>query len=325
MTSAALAFIISAIVAILIGPKAIRILSGLKLRQTISEDAPERHKQKQGTPMMGGIIILIGFLAGTIIVHQIDSRASAVLFLTLASSFIGFADDYLIATRGKNLGLKARQKLAAQFAVAIVFMAWVYFTGNYRTTVVYLFGGDMLNLGWFYYPLAVMMIVGMSNATNLADGLDGLSAGVTVILALALGGLVWMAHDASPSLTILSWALAGGCLGFIWYNCNPAKIFMGDTGSLALGAAIAGIAILGKREFFFLLLSTIFIIEALSVIIQVISYKTTRKRVFKMTPIHHHFELSGWPETRIVIRFWILQALISVCVLAIAGVFRPWE
>ncbi|MHB1455418.1 MAG: phospho-N-acetylmuramoyl-pentapeptide-transferase [Armatimonadota bacterium] len=325
MTSAAIAFIISLLCSILIGPRAIKSLKALKLRQTVSEDAPDTHKQKQGTPMMGGIIIIIGFLAGVFAFFQIDSRVTAVLLLALGSALIGFADDYLIATRGKNLGLKARQKLAAQFIIAILFMFWVYASRDPRTTRILMPNGFFIDFGWTYYPLMTLMIVGMSNAFNLADGLDGLASGMTAILALALGGLVLTARDANPALTIMCWSLAGACFGFLWHNCNPAKIFMGDTGSLMLGSATVGIAIAGKCEFFYLVLGAIFVFEALSVIIQVVSFKTRKKRVFKMTPIHHHFELSGMPETRIVVRFWILQVALAVSVLAMAGVFYPWS
>lgn len=325
MTSAAIAFIISLLCSILIGPRAIKSLKALKLRQTISEDAPDRHKQKQGTPMMGGIIILIGFLVGLLSLYHIDSRVIAVLLLTLGSALIGFADDFLIATRGKNLGLKARQKLARQFLVAILFMLWVYAGKGLHTTKIFMPNGFFIDFGWVYYPLMTLMIVGMSNAFNLADGLDGLASGMTAILSLALGGLVLSVRDANPALTIMCWSLAGACFGFLWHNCNPAKIFMGDTGSLALGSATVGIAIAGKCEFFYLILGAIFVFEALSVIIQVVSFKTRKKRVFKMTPIHHHFELSGMPETRIVVRFWIIQIMLAVMVLAMAGVFYPWN
>ena len=325
MTSAAIAFIISLLCSILIGPRAIKSLKALKLRQTISEDAPDSHKQKQGTPMMGGIIIIIGFLVGLLALFRIDSRVIAVLLLTLGSALIGFADDYLIATRGKNLGLKARQKLAGQFIIAILFMFWVYAVKGPHTTTIFMPNGFFINFGWGYYPLMTLMIVGMSNAFNLADGLDGLASGMTAILSLALGGLVLTVRDANPALTIMCWSLAGACFGFLWHNCSPAKIFMGDTGSLALGSATVGIAILGKCEFAYLVLGAIFVFEALSVIIQVVSFKTRKKRVFKMTPIHHHFELSGMPETRIVVRFWILQVALAVLVLAMAGVFYPWS
>ena len=324
MTNAASAFLVAAVVSMAIGAKAIRLLAGLKLRQTISEDAPERHREKQGTPTMGGLIILIGAAVGIAVFRFGDPRAWAVVLMTLAFAALGFLDDYLIALRGKSLGLKARHKLLAQFLIAIGFVLWVNANRAVYPTVLPLWGSRIIDLGWLYHPFAVLLIVGMSNAVNLADGLDGLVAGLTTIVALTIGVLVLGAYDANWGLVVLAWALAGGCLGFLWYNCNPARIFMGDTGSLALGAALAGIAIAGRREFLLIIVGAIFVVEALSVMIQVASFKATGRRVFKMTPIHHHFELSGWPEQKIVVRFWILQVLISLAALAWVGVLRLW-
>lgn len=323
MTNAAWACILAAVTSMIIGPKAIQLLAQLKLRQTISEDAPERHRQKQGTPMMGGFIILLGAAVGAAAFWAHDARVTAVVLLTLAHAALGFTDDFLIASRGKNLGLKARHKLAAQFILATAFVVWIHALRSGYPTAVLFWDGRILDLGWAYYPLAVLMIVYMSNAFNLADGLDGLVGGTTAILALGLGMLVL--PTANGGLTVLAWALAGGCLGFLWYNCNPAQVFMGDTGSLALGAMTVGIAVAGRQEILYLMLAAIFIIEALSVIIQVISFKTTGKRPFKMTPIHHHFELSGWAEQKIVVRFWILQGIICLAVLAGVGVFTLWK
>lgn len=323
MTNAGWAFFLAAAVSLAIGPRAIALLARLKLRQTISEDAPERHRGKQGTPMMGGLIILIGTAVGTAAFWTQSSRLSAVLLLTLAFAGLGFLDDMLIATRGKSLGLKARQKLLIQFVLAIAFMIWVHANRTVCPTGVPLWGGRMIDLGWAYYPIAVLMIVGMSNAFNLADGLDGLVSGLTVIVALTLGAIL-MASESS-GLSTISWALAGGCIGFLWYNCNPAKVFMGDTGSLALGAATAGIAIAARIEFFYLVICLIFLVEAFSVMLQVASFKSTGKRIFKMTPIHHHFELSGWPEQKIVVRFWIVQGLISLAVLGWLGILKVWR
>ncbi|MCX6375120.1 MAG: phospho-N-acetylmuramoyl-pentapeptide-transferase [Armatimonadetes bacterium] len=323
MTNAAWACILAAAISLAIGPKAIELLARLKLRQTISEDAPERHRQKQGTPMMGGVIILAGAAIGAAPFWVSDPKTTAVVLLTLAFAGLGFLDDYLIASRGKSLGLKARHKLLAQFVLAIAFMVWIHGNRHALPTVVPLWGDRVLDLGWAYWPVAVLMIVGMSNAFNLADGLDGLVGGLTAILALALGMLVVAA--ANSGLSIIAWALAGGCLGFLWYNCNPAKVFMGDTGSLALGAATAGIAVAGRQEFLYLVIGAIFVVEAASVMIQVACFKTTGKRPFKMSPIHHHFELSGWAEQKIVVRFWILQALISLAVLAGVGVLKLWH
>jgi phospho-N-acetylmuramoyl-pentapeptide-transferase len=319
--------ILAALVSIAAGSTVIKILTRLKVRQTISSDAPARHLGKQGTPTMGGVIIFIGMVIGLIIGLAVFPLLSArdlgaqrlwpVLFLVLVSACIGFVDDYLIATRGKNLGLKARQKLAVQFAAAIIFIAWVCAGRPFATNV--LWAGEWRHFGWIYYPLAVLMIVGMSNAVNLADGLDGLCAGLTAEVLLTMGVLLAV---VTPGLTVLAWSVAGGSLGFLWYNRNPARVFMGDTGSLALGAAVAGIGIVGRQEILTLAIGAVFVMEALSVIIQVVSFKTTGKRVFKMTPIHHHFELSGWPERTIVKRFWIVQAVICVVVLVLAGVFR---
>ncbi|HUV05202.1 MAG TPA: phospho-N-acetylmuramoyl-pentapeptide-transferase [Armatimonadota bacterium] len=325
MTSAAAAFLVAAVVSMAVGARVIRVLAGLKLRQTISEDAPERHREKQGTPTMGGLIILIGAAVGVAVCRMTDPRVWAVVLMTLAFAALGFVDDYLIALRGKSLGLKARQKLLVQFLIAIGFVLWVNANRAVYPTVLPLWGDRTIDLAWLYYPFAVLLVVGMSNAVNLADGLDGLVAGLVTIAASTLGALVLGAHGANLGLVILAWALAGGCLGFLWYNCNPARVFMGDIGSLALGAALAGIAIAGRREFLFLIVGAIFAIEALSVMIQVVSFKTTRRRVFKMTPIHHHFELSGWAEQKIVTRLWILQGLISLAALAWVGVLRLWD
>ncbi|MCL6519234.1 MAG: phospho-N-acetylmuramoyl-pentapeptide-transferase [Armatimonadetes bacterium] len=323
MNNAAVAFLIATVVSLLIGHKTIALLASLKVRQTISEDVPERHREKQGTPTMGGLIILVGAAAGAAAVWVSHAKILAVALLTLAFAALGFIDDYLIASRGKSLGLKARHKLLGQFLIAIVFVWWLHINRTPATTVVHLWGNTDVHLGWAYYPLAVLLIVWISNAFNLADGLDGLVAGLTTIIALTLGALVVL--SAESGLTILAWALAGGCVGFLWYNANPARIFMGDTGSLALGAATAGIAIAGKRELLYILIALVIVIEGLSVMIQVASFKLTGKRVFKMTPIHHHFELMGWPEQKIVVRFWLVSGLIAFTVLAGMGMFRIWH
>jgi phospho-N-acetylmuramoyl-pentapeptide-transferase len=322
-----LPMLIPAVIGIAIGPGIIGILTRLKVRQTINQDAPERHRTKQGTPTMGGLIILFSAVAGVIILSIINkddpvwktepgTLGAAIMMLAFAG--LGFLDDYLSLVRGKNLGLKARQKLLGQFILAGAFMLWIARTGDPSDITKISLGLRSINLGWFYYPLAVLMIVGMSNAVNLTDGLDGLvgglAAAVSVALALLISGTDTIMQ--TPSYVL---ALAGGCLGFLWHNRNPARVFMGDTGSLAIGAGLAGFAIAGKQEVGLLALGAIFIFEALSVIIQVVSFKTTGKRVFKMTPIHHHFELSGWSERKIVGWFWAAQALICVAVLALMG------
>lgn len=297
------------VVAAVFGPSIINLLTRLKAQQTISEDAPERHRKKQGTPTMGGLIIIAGALIGLGVAGVLGAKMPSVLWpvlvMTLLSAGLGFLDDFLIAKRGKNLGLKARQKLLGQFVIAIGFVAWMRAIMGVSITEVW-FPWGTIDLGAIYYPLIVLMIVSMSNAVNLTDGLDGLAAGLSVIVLISM----YLFPRTNGAVSVFAWSLAGGCLGFLWYNCNPAQVFMGDTGSLALGGAIAGIAVAVKSEFVVLLLGLIFVIEALSVTMQVISFKTTGKRIFKMTPIHHHFELSGWAEQKIVIRFWAVQGLI---------------
>jgi phospho-N-acetylmuramoyl-pentapeptide-transferase len=322
MTEAGIAFIVAALVAILTGQKIIHVLMKLNFRQTVSEDVPKHHLLKTGTPIMGGLIILLGALCGSLVGGVADKRVFAVVVMMVGFAALGFIDDYLIASRGRSLGLKARQKLAVQFLFAICFVAWVHRNLSQPTLVLPLQGKHAIDFGWSFYPLAVLFIVGMSNAVNLTDGLDGLVAGLMVAVGLTLGILVF---GYASGLTVLSWALAGGCLGFLWHNSHPAKVFMGDTGSLALGAAIAGIALVSRREIPALIVVAVFVIEALSVIIQVVSFKTTGRRVFKMTPIHHHFEKCGLPEEKIVVGFWIVQVLISLTVLTWLGVLKVWS
>ncbi|MHB0913019.1 MAG: phospho-N-acetylmuramoyl-pentapeptide-transferase [Armatimonadota bacterium] len=314
MSSAFTALFVSVAVSLLLGPWIIRVLARFRVGQSISEDAPERHRTKAGTPTMGGIIILLGLFAGVLAARGLSAQASRllpVLVMLTAFALLGFADDYLSIRRGKNLGLKARQKLAGQFAIAIGFIVWMSLLREDITTLRFL-GKEIFDLGWVYYPLAVIFIVGMSNAVNLTDGLDGLVAGLTASVALALG----IVAGSDMGLAILGLALSGACLGFLWYNGNPARVFMGDTGSLAIGGGLAGMAIAMKEELVLLIVGALFIIEALSVMVQVISFKSTGRRVFKMTPIHHHFELSGWAEQKIVVRFWIVQVLLVFALLA---------
>ncbi len=323
MNNAATAFLAASIASLLAGPTLIRLLARLKVRQTISEDVPERHRAKQGTPTMGGFIIFLGAAVGLAAAWIGHPRVTAVILLTLGMLLLGFLDDFLIAVRGKSLGLKARQKLLGQFIIAGLFIWWVYANRTPAATVLHFGREGMWDLGWAYYPLAVLAIVWMSNAFNLADGLDGLVGGLSLILSLALGLLVIV--SAEGGLSVLSWAIAGGCLGFLWYNSNPAKVFMGDTGSLALGAATAGTAVAAKVELLYLVLALVFVVEGLSVMLQVASFKLTGKRIFRMTPIHHHFELAGWAEQRIVVRFWLIGGLLAIAVLEYAGVLNLWR
>jgi len=324
MNKAAIAFLVGSAASLILGPAIIRLLAGLKVRQTISEDVPERHRAKQGTPTMGGFIILVGAAAGLASVRAGNGKLTAVILLTLGMLLLGFLDDFLIAVRGKSLGLKARQKLLGQFVIAGLFMWWVYANRTSGTTVLHLGRESFWDLGWSYYPLAVLAVVWVSNAFNLADGLDGLVGGMSLILCLSLGAILGCL-PGTVDLAAFSWAIAGGCLGFLWYNTNPAKVFMGDTGSLALGAATSGIAVVAKIELIYLVLALVFVVEGVSVMLQVASFKLTGKRIFLMTPIHHHFEKAGWAEQKIVVRFWIVAGLLAVIVLYYVGVLNLWR
>jgi len=315
------------------GKAVIAALRKLGARQFISADAPQAHSAKQGTPTMGGLLILFA-LTVTVLVYFFPMQVGAhrhpeqdytllpLLLLTLAFGAIGFADDYLSTTRGKNLGLRAREKFFAQCLVAIGFVLWLATTAQPGlTTEVALTPTQALyphvvSLGNAYYVLAVLFIVGLSNATNITDGLDGLSSGLTILISLALAALLTPIY---PSLTFYAVALAGGLAGFLWWNAHPARVFMGDTGSLALGAGLAGAAILGKQEVGLIVAALVCWIELISVMIQVTVFKWRRRRygleyakahrVFRRTPLHHHFEEMGWPETAVVTRFWLAGAL----------------
>ena len=308
------AFLVSFFTVVITGPFGIEALRRLKMRQPVGSDAPqpEAHQLKKGTPTMGGILfavgvfaaILAGFVAGWL---QVDIRCAplaAICGVFVLHMALGFVDDYLKATRGIAMVLKAREKLGGQLAVALLFVAYLALTAQQGvTTEVAFYPGCIVNVPvWLYYPLVVVLMIGLSNSVNLTDGLDGLAAGLAVP---AFAGLSIAAFGGATQVAYFGWAMAGACLGFIAYNGNPARVFMGDTGSLAIGATLAAMAVLGKEEIPVLVFSLIFILEMLSVVIQVVSFKIRRKRVFKMAPVHHHFELVGWKEVQVVQRFWI--------------------
>jgi phospho-N-acetylmuramoyl-pentapeptide-transferase len=317
-------FLIGVLGALLAGLPLIPLLRSLKAQQFISSDAPQRHQAKGGTPTMGGAIILAGALLGTFLAPLVTpvprgelDTLRGVLLCTVAFGAIGFLDDFLIIRRGKNLGLRAREKLAGQFLVAALFELW-----RYQSIAPWLYAASA---PWcppvLLAVIHVLMLVGMSNAVNLTDGLDGLAAGVSlpVWIYLALAGAAGGATFPIGSLGLVLFcaAFAGGTLGYLWYNAHPAQVFMGDTGSLAIGGGMAAAAIALRQEWLLLVAAGVHLIEAASVTLQVISFKTTGRRIFKMSPIHHHFELCDWPETRIVARFAILSAIFSALALAI--------
>lgn len=314
--AAGLAFMI----ALLIGPIVIPILRRLKFGQSIRQEGPERHMAKAGTPTMGGVIILTALLVPVLFFVGNDPEVMLALFVTFGHGVIGFIDDFIKVVLKRSLGLKARQKLLGQIimAVALAYIATTYFG---RGTDLWLpVIGVNVDFGYLYYVLIFLVLVGTTNAVNLTDGLDGLAAGTTTVAATAYA-VIAMAF-AKPHLAIFCVSLAGATLGFLRYNVHPAKVFMGDTGSLALGGALAAVAVLTKTELLLVLVGGIFVLEALSVIIQVISFKTTGKRVFKMSPIHHHFELSGWSETKVVTVFWFVGSLFAILALLVLVISR---
>jgi phospho-N-acetylmuramoyl-pentapeptide-transferase len=307
----AFAFLLSFLAALLLGPPVIEGLRVLKFGQNINFDAPARHLQKQGTPTMGGVLMVLGvaitLLAGLLFSHTLrplSPQLIAVVLVFLAHALLGFTDDYLKIKGGKSLGLKARWKLIGQVLIAGLFVGWLALTATPGlTTTVRLWHGVTWDLGIAYYGLAFLLMVGLSNAVNLTDGLDGLAGGLAILAAL---GLSWTVYPGFPQVPLFGDALAGACLGFLWFNAHPAKVFMGDTGSLAIGASLAAMGLVGKQELALLVFSAMFLVEMFSVLIQVGYFKATGgKRVFKMTPIHHHFELSGVAETQVVARFCV--------------------
>ncbi|WP_110953223.1 phospho-N-acetylmuramoyl-pentapeptide-transferase [Anaerosinus massiliensis] len=309
------AAIMAVIITMVSGPLIIPLLRKLKFGQSIREEGPKSHYAKSGTPTMGGLIILFALVIPTIVFSGNTMEVWLALFLTLGHGFIGFLDDFIKVVLKRSLGLKAKQKLLGQIMMAV---ALAYIATNYmgRGTDLWIpIIGHNIDFGALYYVLIFFVLVGTTNAVNLTDGLDGLAAGTTTVAAVTYA--VICMYFAKIELAIFCMAVAGATLGFLRFNVHPAKVFMGDTGSLALGGALAAVAVMTKTEALLIIVGGIFVVEALSVIIQVISFKTTGKRVFLMSPIHHHFELSGWTETKVVTVFWLTGVFFSVVALTI--------
>ena len=326
----AAAAVTALLLSLLLGPPMIRMLKRRLVGQAIREEGPKSHLSKAGTPTMGGLLILLAVIVATFLWMDLSNRFVWIALGILASlGLVGFADDYTKVARKRSLGLTGRGKLVPQFIVAFA-AAWAiqqWAGGGAISTVIAFpfFKNLLLNLGILYIPFVATVLVGSSNAVNLTDGLDGLAIGSVGIAAGTYAILTYVAGNAvaarylqipfvpqSGELAVFCGALAGASLGFLWFNCHPAEVFMGDVGSLPLGGAIAAVAVMTKQEVLLAIVGGLFVLEALSVIIQVASFKTTGRRVFKMAPLHHHFELSGWAESRVIIRFWILAVLFSV-------------
>lgn len=295
---------------IVISPIIIPYLQKLKLGQYVRDDGPDSHLQKAGTPTMGGVIILFSMVITGLIFAINNKEVHTVLFAVIGFGIIGFMDDYIKVVKKRSLGLKPGQKLIGQFLVAVIFGLILKYYLLIDTNILLPFSaGKEIELGWIYFPFLIFGVLGTVNAVNLTDGLDGLASGVTVIVATFFTAISWgMQSNVLP----ITAAAMGSLFGFLIFNTYPAKVFMGDTGSLALGGFVVSVAFILKMPLFILIVGIIYVIENLSVIIQVGYYKMTKKRVFKMAPIHHHFELSGWPETKIVTVFCIITAMMCL-------------
>ncbi len=316
--------------ALVLGPAMIRWLRKAQIGQSIREEGPRTHLAKAGTPTMGGLLILLAVVAATVLWMDLSNRFVWIALATLVGvGAVGFADDWTKVTKRRSLGLTGRGKLVPQFlvafAVAFAIQQWAGH-GAISTVITVPFLKRVLpDLGILYIPFVALVVVGSSNAVNLTDGLDGLATGAVGIAAGTYAVLAYVTGNAvaarylqipfipqSGELAVFCGALVGAALGFLWFNCHPADVFMGDVGALPLGAAIAAVAVMTKQEILLAIVGGLFVIEALSVILQVASFQTTGRRIFKMAPLHHHFELLGWAESRVIIRFWILAILFAV-------------
>lgn len=302
--------LISFVVALILGRVFIPMLKKLKAGQSIREDGPQTHLVKGGTPTMGGIIFLSSLLIGTLLSRNFTMESLMLIFSTFAFGAVGFIDDYIKVVKKRNLGLTAKQKLIMQIIAALILVFYQYNSNDLSTSVVLPFSGRVANMGLMYIPFILFVVVGTVNSVNLTDGLDGLSSGVTIIL---LSFFAVVSHKLGrTSVEIFCIVLAGSLLGFLFFNKYPAKVFMGDTGSLALGGAVSAIAVLLNLPLILPIAGGIYFIETLSVIIQVVSFKATGKRVFLMAPLHHHFEQKGWKETKVVAVFYIVEIILCI-------------
>jgi phospho-N-acetylmuramoyl-pentapeptide-transferase len=322
------------VLSILAGPKFIAFLRRNEFGQMIREEGPAGHVTKQGTPIMGGLLVLVTATVAFLATSRYKVPALTVLFVTLACGAIGFLDDMVKLTHRRSLGLSGRWKLLL-LGVITVGVAFAARHQHLPTTVLIPVVQWDVHLSWAWYGLIFLAIAGAANGVNLTDGLDGLAAGTGIIALFtftAINVVAWIRSgpprhrlETKLDLAIVGAALIGGLVGFLWYNAFPAEVFLGDTGSMAIGGALAGFAIMGKTIFLLLLVGGIFMIEALSVIIQVFTFKYLRRRFFLMTPIHHHFEMKAWSETKIMVRFWILTAILCAAAFALyyRYYFRP--
>ncbi len=326
-----LAFVFALVISIFWGKRFIAFMKLKQFGQSIREDGPESHFKKRGTPTLGGIFIIGSILGSLLFVGNYASKPFVMTLVVMTSYFLlGWLDDYLKVIKKNSDGVSGKFKLAWQFSTAIVASYFMLDLGIIDSNLYIPFVKDpILDLGYSYILFASVVIVGSSNAVNLTDGLDGLVTGPVITSSATFAFLAYIAGHTELSsylyipyiqdtseLTVLCAAVLGASVGFLWYNCNPAQIFMGDVGSLSLGGLLGTVAVLTKNEFLFVIIGGIFVMEAVSVILQVGSYTLMKKRIFKMAPIHHHFELLGWPEPKVIVRFWIISIMLSILALA---------
>lgn len=328
-----LATLTAFIISLLVGPMMIRRLAALHIGQSIQGDGPQSHLTKAGTPTMGGAMILIAIAMSTLLWGELSNRyVWMVLLVTMAFGFIGGVDDYTKLVLKDNRGLAASKKFFWQALLGIIISAFIYLTAQFpieTQLVIPFFKYALFDLGWLFPLLVFFVIVGSSNAVNLTDGLDGLAILPTVMVAGALGIFAYAGGNVNYAnylsipyvpgageVAVFCGAIVGAGLGFLWFNTYPAQIFMGDVGALGLGAALGIIAIVVRQELVLFIMGGVFVLETVSVIMQVTSYKLTRKRIFRMAPLHHHFELKGWPEPKVIVRFWIITVVLVLIGLA---------
>jgi phospho-N-acetylmuramoyl-pentapeptide-transferase len=322
------AILTALVLSLIIGPWCIRKLKELQIGQFIREDGPQSHQCKAGTPTMGGLMIIFTMLTSTLLWADLRNPYIWLLIVvTLGFGFVGFLDDYLKVIKKHNLGLTARQKLLGQILIALMAGLWLYFSPDFLPTLTIPFFEEVRpNLSWGYILLAMLVIVATANAVNLTDGLDGLAIGPLTIAAVFYAIFAYLAGNAIIArylkitfvpgvgeVTVFMGAMAGAGIGFLWFNAYPAQVFMGDVGALALGGVLGTAALATKQEILLVLVGGLFVVEALSVILQVSFFKVTNgRRIFRMAPIHHHFELKGWPEPKVIVRFWIIAIVLGI-------------
>lgn len=325
------------IVTFLVGPPIIRLLRRIGLKEEIRQYTPDSHRAKEGTPTMGGLIIIVSILLPVILFARLNNVYIQLMILsTVWMGAVGFLDDYLKVVRKYPKGLVGKYKLTGQIILGIIVGVAVTLSPAYEGVHWYsnvpFFKNLLVNFGWFYVPMVIFVVTATSNAVNLTDGLDGLAIGLVGIAALAWAGMSYITGrvdfseylnvlylKGSGELTVYCSALIGASLGFLWFNSHPASVFMGDTGALSLGGAMGTLAVLLKKELLLVLVCGVFVAEVFSVILQVTSYRWRGKRIFKMAPLHHHFELMGWPEEKVVVRFWIAGIIFALLTL---GTFK---